>query len=75
VKSEITVILEILQEAHKMAPGMDPQRDITLRVNPEIGRVLKSRKNDYLQELETILKSHIVVRSDLSLHRERFDIN
>ena len=74
LKSVTTVIIEILEEAHRMAPDMEPQRDITLRVNPEIGRTLKSRKNNYLQELETALKSHIVVRSDLSLHREKFDI-
>ena len=74
LKSVTTVIFEILAEAQNMAPGMEPQRDITLRVNPEVGRTLKSRKNSYLQELETILKSHIVVRSDQSLHREKYDI-
>jgi ribonuclease G len=75
LKSVTTVVFEILKEANKLVPGMDPQKDITLRVNPEIGRELKSRKNNYLQELETILRSHIVVRSDLSLRRENFDIN
>ncbi len=75
LKSVTTVVLEILKEAYKLAPGMGPQKDITLRVNPEVGRTLKSRKNNYLQEIETILRSHIVVRSDLSLQRENFDIN
>ena len=75
LKSVTTVIFEILEEAKKMTPDMQPQKDITLRVNPEIARTLKARQNSYLQELETILKSRILVRSDGSLHRENFDIN
>ena len=74
LKSVTTVILEILEDAHKMAPDMEPQKDVTLRVNPEVARTLKSRKNSYLQELETLLKNHVLVRSDGSLHRENFDI-
>ena len=74
LKSVTTVIFEILEEAHKLAPDMDPQKDITLRVNPEVARTLKSQKNSYLQELETLLKSHVLVRSDGGLHRENFDI-
>jgi len=75
LKSVTTVIFEILAEAKKMAPGMEPQKDITLRVNPEVARTLKDRQNSYLQELETALKSRILVRSDGSLHRENFDVN
>lgn len=74
LKSVTTVIFEILEEAHKLAPDMEPQKDVTLRVNPEVARILKSRKNSYLQELETLLKNHILVRSDGGLHRENFDI-
>ena len=69
------MILEILEEAHKLAPDMEPQKDVTLRVNPEVARTIKSRKNSYLQELETLLKSHVLVRSDGGLHRENFDIH
>lgn len=75
LKSVTTVIFEILAEAKKMAPDMEPQKDITLRVNPEVARTLKDRQNSYLQELETALKSRILVRSDGSLHRENFDVN
>lgn len=75
LKSVTTVILEILEEAHKLAPDMEPQKDVTLRVNPEVARTIKSRKNSYLQELETLLKSHVLVRSDGGLHRENFDIH
>ena len=75
LKSIESVIYEIMDEAREMSPDMKPQKDVTLRVNPEVARTLKSRKNRYLQEIEELLKSHVLVRSDLSLEREHFDIN
>ena len=74
VKSVQTVIQEILGEARKMARSKDLKKDITLRVNQEIARKLKSRDNNYIQEIEQILRGHVLVRSDVSLHREHFDI-
>ena len=74
VKSVQTVIQEILGEARKMATSKEPTKDITLRVNQEVARKLKSRDNNYLQEIEQILRGHVLVRSDVSLHREHFDI-
>ena len=75
LKSVESVIYEIMDEAREMSPDMKPQKDVTLRVNPDVARTLKSRKNRYLQEIEELLKSHVLVRSDLSLQREHFDIN
>ena len=75
VKSVQTVIQEILGEARKMARSKDLKKDITLRVNQEIARKLKSRDNNYIQEIEQILRGHVLVRSDVSLHREHFDID
>ena len=74
VKSVQTVIQEILGDARKMATSKEPAKDITLRVNQEVARKLKSRDNNYLQEIEQILRGHVLVRSDVSLHREHFDI-
>src|SRR5437588_5749499 len=51
VKNVQTVIGEILQEAHKIARAVEGD-DVTLRVHPEVGKVLKSNQNTYLQELE-----------------------
>ncbi len=76
VKSVQTVTHEILEEARKVATTIEErQKDMTLRVNPEIARFLKARDNTYLQEIEDILRTHVLVRSDQSLHREHFDIN
>ena len=72
VKSPQTVIHEILADAKKMARSTEKRKDVTLRVNQEVARVLKSRDNTYLQDLEQLLRSHVLVRSDASLHRENF---
>jgi ribonuclease G len=73
VKSVNTIIGEIIVEAQKIAKAVEG-RDVTLRVNPEVARVLKSNRNTYLQELEEILRRNVVVRSDPLLHQERFDL-
>jgi ribonuclease G len=75
VKSLETVIFEILNEAKKMAPRVRSRKDLTIRVNPEVARALKARENTYLQEIEEIFRANILVRGDVSLHREHFDIN
>ena len=73
VKSPTTVILEILNETRNLASKVKEAKDVTLRVNPDVARVLKSRDNTYLQEIEDVLKVNVLVRGDLSLHRENFD--
>ena len=73
VKSVQTVVGEILQEAQKVAPMLE-RGDVTLRVNPEVAKVLKSNKNDYLQELEQILGRTVLVKSDELMHQEKFDL-
>ncbi len=75
VKSTDTVIFEILNEARKMAPRVRSRKDLTIRVNPEVARLLKSRDNSFLQEIEEIFRANVLVRGDVSLHREHFDIN
>ncbi|MEZ5393260.1 MAG: Rne/Rng family ribonuclease [Bryobacterales bacterium] len=79
VKSPTTVILEILSEARKLRSKVKEDaketKDVILRVNPDVARVLKSRDNTYLQEIEEFLKANVLVRGDLSLHRENFDFN
>jgi ribonuclease G len=73
VKSVQTVIGEILQEAQKVASAID-RGDVTLRVHPEVAKILKSNKNDYLQELEQILNRTLLVKSDPQMHQEKFDL-
>ncbi len=72
VKSASTVVGEILQEAHKVAGVLEGE--VTLRVNPEVAKVLKSNKNDYLQEIEQVLGRTVLVKSDQLMHQAKFDL-
>jgi ribonuclease G len=73
VKSVQTVIGEILQEAGKIAPAVEGP-NVVLRVHPDVAKVLKSTDNDYLEELEEILRRPVLVTGDPQLHPEKFDL-
>jgi ribonuclease G len=73
VKSVQTVISEVLVEAQKIATALEG-KDAMLRCNPEVAKVLKSKENQYLEELEEILGRPVFVRSDAQLHLEKFDL-
>ncbi len=73
VKSPQTVIGEILQEANKIARAVEG-KDVMLRVNTEVARLLKSNQNTFLQEIEEILGRTVIVKSDPQLHQEKFDL-
>ena len=72
-KSPETICYDIQQEIKKMAHLFD-SKEITVRVNPEIAKVLKSSEFVSLNELEDWTKKDIVVKSDPLLHEEHFDI-
>ena len=74
VKSVSTVIGEILQEAHKLAPAVTDQKDVMLRVHPEVAKVLKSHHNHFLEELEEILRRPVLVKNDPAIHQEKYDL-
>jgi len=71
VKSAITVCCEIYTEARKLA-GELKGRQITLRVNPEVGKALKARDNTILPEIEEMIGKPVLVRNDPNLHIESF---
>jgi ribonuclease G len=49
-------------------------KEITVRVNPEIAKALKSGEFVSLNEIEDLTKKDIIVKSDPLLHEEHFDI-
>jgi ribonuclease G len=72
-KSPETICYEIQQEIKKMAHLFDG-KEITVRVNPEIAKALKSGEFVSLNEIEDWTKKDILVKSDPLLHEEHFDI-
>ena len=73
VKSVPTICYEIQAEARKMAADLDAQ-SVTLRVNPEIAKALKTRESTLIEELEQATRKNIIIQSDPTLHWEQYDI-
>jgi ribonuclease G len=72
-KSPETICYDIQQEIKKMAHLFDG-KEMTIRVNPEIAKALKSGEFVSLNEIEDWTKKDIIVKSDPMLHEEHFDI-
>ena len=73
VKSPTTTISEILLEAQKIVKAVEGE-EVILRVNPEVAKLLNSHATKYLEELESILRRPVLVKSDPLLHQEKFDL-
>jgi ribonuclease G len=73
VKSPQTVCYEILEEARRLGKPRDADtKQVTLRVNPEVARVLRETERDVLVEVEEYL-GPVDITSDPSVHQEQFD--
>jgi Rne/Rng family ribonuclease len=73
VKSIPTICFELQQEAKKMAGDLD-SASVTLRVNPEIAKALKTREAPLIEELEATTRKSVIIQSDPTLHWEQYDI-
>ena len=73
VKSPQTICYEIQGEVKKMAKFLE-NREITLRVHPEVAKVLKTNEASVINEIESSLKKEVIIKSDPLLHQEHFDI-
>jgi ribonuclease G len=75
IKSPQTVCYELLEEARRLARGMNGDRknkQTTVRVNPEVARALRGPERDILNEIEEYLGT-VDVNSDATIHQEQFD--
>ena len=72
-KTPETICYEIQQEIKKMAHLFE-SKEVTIRVNPEIAKALKSGEFVSLNDIEDWTKKDIIVKSDPLLHEEHFDI-
>lgn len=73
IKSTSTVCYEILSEMKKVSGELDGA-GVLLRVNPEIARALKEEERNVLKDLEALLGKDVVVKPDVQLHHEQFDV-
>jgi Ribonuclease G/E len=47
---------------------------MTLRVNPEVAKALKSREGVLVSELESLTHKEVIIKSDPVVNQERFEI-
>jgi ribonuclease G len=72
VKSPSTVCYEILSEARRLSKQLDDVRQTTLRVHPEVAKVLRSTEREVFDEIEAYLTT-VDMTADPSIHQEQFD--
>ncbi|MFN2532326.1 MAG: Rne/Rng family ribonuclease [Pyrinomonadaceae bacterium] len=75
IKSPQTVCYEMLEEARRLARGLNGEREnkqVTLRINPEVAKALRSSERDVMVEIEDYL-GPIDITSDPTIHQEQFD--
>ena len=73
IKSSSTVCYEILTEMKKVGADLDGP-GVLLRVNPDIARALKEEERGVLKDLKSLLGRDVIVKSDVHLHHEQFDV-
>ena len=75
IKSPQTVCYELLEESRRLGKSMNGNRvnkQATLRINPEVARVLRGPERDVLNEIEEYL-GPVDINSDPMVHQEQFD--
>jgi ribonuclease G len=73
IKSSSTVCYEILTEMKKIGPDLDGP-GVLLRVNPDIARALNEEERGVLKDLKYLLGRDVIVKPDVHLHHEQFDV-
>ncbi|HEX7282234.1 MAG TPA: Rne/Rng family ribonuclease [Vicinamibacterales bacterium] len=73
IKSSATVCYEILSEVKKVGPELDGP-GVLLRVNPDIARALQEEERGVLKDLKAMLQRDVIVKPDVHLHHEQFDV-
>ena len=43
-------------------------------MNPDVAKALKSREGNLISELEAMTKKDVIIKSDPTVHQERFEI-
>ena len=75
IKSPQTICYELLEEARRLSKGLNGDSDnkqVTLRINPDVAKALRTSERDVLVEIEDYL-GPIDISSDATIHQEQFD--
>jgi ribonuclease G len=75
IKSPQTICYELLEEARRLAKSLNGDSDnkqVTLRINPDVAKALRTSEKDVMVEIEDYL-GPIDIASDPTIHQEQFD--
>jgi ribonuclease G len=75
VKSPQTICYELLEGARQLAKDLNGNSDnkqVTLRLHPEVAKALRTSERDVMVEIEDYL-GPIDISSDGAIHQEQFD--
>lgn len=72
VKSAQTVCYEILDEARRLSKGLNDVRQTTLRVHPEVAKIMRTGEREIFDEIEEYL-GIVDITGDPTIHQEQFD--
>lgn len=75
VKSPQTICYELLEDARRLARNLNGDSDnkqVTLRINPDVAKALRTSERDVMIEIEDYL-GPIDITSDPTIHQEQFD--
>jgi ribonuclease G len=75
IKSPQTICYELLEEARRLAKGINGDKEnkqVTLRINPDVAKALRSSERDVMTEIEDYL-GPIDITSDPTIHQEQYD--
>ncbi len=73
VKSHKTICYEIMREVIRLNPHLS-SRELILRAHPEIIKMLNTEENQIIRNLEKATRKKFVLKEDIALHLENFDI-
>lgn len=73
IKSLTTICLDLRRQLLRQRDRYR-DREILLRVHPDVSQTLQKQQQSVLSELEKVLRSEILLQSDPNLHHESFDI-
>lgn len=73
IKSLTTICLDLRRQLLRQRDRYR-DREILLRVHPDVAQALQKQQHSVLDELERVLRSEILLQSDPNLHHESFDI-
>jgi ribonuclease G len=72
VKSPTTVAFEIVDQVRKTLNEFP--KGLTVRVHPEVARALKGKEAPVIDELKSLVKQEVDVRSDSNMYEEQYEL-